>query len=48
MLDGGLWLTFALKGGYDIKEYKIGWAGYATKALQDTADIIDSADFLRR
>jgi hypothetical protein len=48
MLDGGLWLTFAPNGGYDCQEYKSGWSGYATKSLQDTTDIIDSADFLRR
>ena len=48
MLAGGLWLTFAPRGEYDIQEYKFGWAGYATKSLQDTADIIDSADFIHR
>jgi hypothetical protein len=47
MLAGGLWLTFAPNGEYNIQEYKFGWAGYATKSLQDTADIIDSAEFLR-
>jgi hypothetical protein len=48
MLAGGLWLTFAHKGEYNIQQYRFGWAGYATKSLQDTIDIIDSADFLRR
>jgi hypothetical protein len=42
---GGLWLTFAPIGEYHIKPYKSGWAGYATKALTDSMDIIESGEF---
>ena len=48
MLADGLWLKFAPKLDCNIQRYKFGWVEYATKRLQDTSDIIDSADFRRR
>jgi hypothetical protein len=47
ILAGGLWLTFAHRGEYNIQEYRYGWAAYATKALTNSHSIVESADFLR-
>lgn len=42
-----IWLTFARKGEYDLRDYERGWAGYATRDLTDPSHIILSAEFLR-
>ena len=40
-----VWLTFAPRGSHDIQPHRKGWAGYATKALQDSSQIIVSDEF---
>jgi len=47
LLSEGVWKDIAPAGSHDLKIYRPGWAGYATKCLpKSTENLIFSDDFL--